>query len=111
MLTCIGRRRRNPWRSVNVFELPSKADALERIQIRAQQTPAGEWITGQGWAQDMWDDRAFPTCADLDAVAPHNPVYLSAKSGHAAWVNSRALALAGVKDSTPDPRRRRDPAR
>ena len=90
-------------RSVNVFELPGKADALERIQIRAQQTPAGEWITGQGWAQDLWDDRAFPTCADLDAVAPHNPVYLSAKSGHAAWVNSRALALAGVKDSTPDP--------
>lgn len=90
-------------RSVNVFELPSKAEALERVRQRAQQTALGEWITGQGWAQDMWDDHAFPTCADLDAVAPQNPVYLSAKSGHAAWVNSRALALAGITESTPDP--------
>ncbi len=90
-------------RSVNVFELPSKAEALERVQLRAQQTPAGEWITGQGWAQDLWEDRAFPNSADLDAVAPNNPVYLSAKSGHAAWVNSRALGLAGVTNSTPDP--------
>ncbi len=90
-------------RSVNVFELSSKAAAQEQVRKRALQTPAGEWITGQGWAQDMWEDRAFPTCADLDAVAPHNPVYLSAKSGHAAWVNSLALDLAGINDSTPDP--------
>ncbi|MYE79276.1 MAG: amidohydrolase family protein, partial [Chloroflexi bacterium] len=37
-------------RSVDVFELPSKADALERVRQRAQQTPPGEWVTGQGWA-------------------------------------------------------------
>ena len=90
-------------RSVNVFEVPSKAQALERVRERLAQTPAGEWITGQGWAQDLWDDRAFPSKADLDALAPHNPVYLSAKSGHAGWVNSAALAAAGVTDSTPDP--------
>ncbi|MCY3575021.1 MAG: amidohydrolase [Chloroflexi bacterium] len=90
-------------RSVDVFELPSKADALERVRQRAQQTPPGEWVTGQGWAQELWAERAFPSRADLDAVAPQNPVYLSAKSGHAAWVNSRALSLAGVADSTPDP--------
>ncbi len=90
-------------RSVNVFELPSKAQALDRVRARALQTPADGWITGQGWSQELWGDRAFPTRADLDAVAPHNPVYLSAKSGHAAWVNSRALAIAGVEDSTPNP--------
>ena len=90
-------------RSVNVFEAPSKERALERVRERLAQTAAGEWITGQGWAQDLWDDRAFPSKADLDAVAPHNPVYLSAKSGHAGWVNSAALAAAGVTDSTPDP--------
>ena len=90
-------------RSVNVFEAPSKAQALKRVEARVAQTPAGEWITGQGWAQDLWDDRAFPSKADLDAVSPLNPVYLSAKSGHAGWANSAALAAAGITDSTPDP--------
>ncbi len=90
-------------RSVNVFEVPSKALAVQRVAERASQTDAGEWITGQGWAQDLWDDRAFPSKSDLDLVAPHNPVFLSAKSGHAAWVNSAALTAAGIDDSTPDP--------
>ena len=90
-------------RSVNVFEVASKAEALRRVHERAERTLPGEWITGQGWAQDLWDDRAFPTKADLDAVAPRSPVYLSAKSGHAGWVNTRALMAAGVSDSTPDP--------
>ncbi|MFH1086694.1 MAG: amidohydrolase, partial [Chloroflexota bacterium] len=49
-----------------------------------------------------WGGR-FPTAADLDRVTPDHPVRLSAKSGHAAWVNSRALALAGVTAATPDP--------
>lgn len=90
-------------RSVDVFELPSKAQALERVQERVARAAAGEWITGQGWAQDLWPDRAFPDKSDLDAVAPGNPVFLSAKSGHAAWVNSAALTAAGITDSTPDP--------
>ena len=90
-------------KSVNVFEAPSKAEALERVRERVAQAPSGEWITGQGWAQDLWPDRAFPGKADLDAVAPLNPVYLSAKSGHAGWVNSAALAAAGISDATPDP--------
>ena len=90
-------------KSVNVFEAPSKALAVERVAERARQSEPGEWITGQGWAQDLWDDRAFPDNTDLDLVAPHNPVFLSAKSGHAGWVNSAALAAADIVDSTSDP--------
>ena len=63
-------------RSVNIFEAPSKSLAVERVSERVNRTPAGDWITGQGWSQDLWDDRAFPTKADLDAVAPINPVFL-----------------------------------
>jgi hypothetical protein len=90
-------------RSVNVFEVPAKAIAVERVRERVSGTPAGEWIQGQGWAQDLWADRAFPSKADLDEVAPQNPVYLSAKSGHAAWVNSAALKQARITSSTGDP--------
>ncbi len=88
---------------VDLFEVPSKVEAVRRVAERARQTPPGEWIIGLGWAQDLWNDRAFPTAADLDAVTPQHPVYLAAKSGHAAWVNSRALAAAHITAATPDP--------
>ncbi len=89
--------------SVNVFEVPSKAIALERVAERATQLAPGEWVRGHGWLQDLWDGRTFPTAADLDTVAPQNPVYLTAKSSHAAWVNTAALQLAGVDANTPEP--------
>ncbi len=89
--------------SVDVFELSSKDEAIARVRERAATTPPGEWITGQGWAQDLWPDREFPTAADLDKVAPDHPVFLDAKSGHAGWVNSKALSAAGITDATPDP--------
>lgn len=90
-------------RSINVFEAPEKQIAIERVRERVRETPAGEWVQGQGWAQDLWRDRAFPTRHDLDEVAPAHPVYLSAKSGHAAWVNSAALQRARISDRTADP--------
>jgi hypothetical protein len=88
---------------VDVFEVPNKQVALERVAERAAQTPVGEWVTGHGWSQSMWPDGAFPTAADLDRVAPDHPVYLRAKSGHAVWVNTRALQAAGITAETPDP--------
>ena len=68
-------------RSVDVFEVADKSIAVERVRERVGETDPGEWVQGQGWAQDLWPERAFPTRTDLDAVAPRNPVYLSAKSG------------------------------
>jgi predicted amidohydrolase YtcJ len=90
-------------KQVDVFEVLTKAEALRRVAERAAQTPPGDWIVGRGWTQALWPDRAFPTAAALDSVAPQHPVYLGAKSGHAAWVNSAALRLAGITASTTDP--------
>ncbi|HLV36322.1 MAG TPA: amidohydrolase [Spirillospora sp.] len=89
---------------VDVFEVASKAVALERVAERARTTAPGEWIRGSGWAQDFWPEPVFPTAADLDAVAPQHPVFLRAKSGHAAWVNSASLRRCGITASTPDPK-------
>jgi hypothetical protein len=83
-------------------ETPTLDEALRRVEERARLRPPGAWIRGHGWNQNDWGG-AFPSKVDLDRVAPSHPVCLMAKSGHAAWVNSLALKLAGVSASTPSP--------
>jgi predicted amidohydrolase YtcJ len=75
---------------------------LQLVAERARQTPAGSWIEGWGWNQNVWKN-GFPTAADLDRVAPHHLVSLQAKSGHAMWLNSLALQKANINANTPDP--------
>lgn len=88
---------------VALHDVPSRADAVNRVALAAQNARPGLWLTGRGWAQGLWPDGAFPTAADLDPVTPNNPAYMKARSGHAGWANSRALALAGIDDNTPNP--------
>jgi predicted amidohydrolase YtcJ len=88
---------------VELHEVPAKEEALRRLREAAHQVATSGWLLGRGWTQELWEGRAFPTAADLDAVAGDMPVYLAHKSGHAAWVNSRALQLAGIGAGTPDP--------
>jgi predicted amidohydrolase YtcJ len=69
----------------------------------------GEWIRGRGWHQEKWDAvpqpsvDGVPTHAGLSAASPDNPVYLTHASGHASIVNARALEVAGIDATTPDP--------
>ncbi|HUV89040.1 MAG TPA: amidohydrolase [Anaerolineae bacterium] len=76
---------------------------LDLVAQRARLTRPGEWVLGQGWDQERWPERRFPTAADLDRVAPAHPVMLRAKSGHALVANSPALHKAGITAQTPDP--------
>src|SRR5512133_806829 len=77
-------------------------EALSAVAAHASRKPAGAWILGFGWNHNVWGGQ-FPTAADLDRVAPGHPVILGAKSGHAAWVNTRALQAARISASTADP--------
>jgi predicted amidohydrolase YtcJ len=83
-------------------ETPTLDEVLRRVEERVRITPKGEWIRGHGWNQNVWGG-AFPSRTDLDRVAPEHPVFLTAKSGHAAWANSLALKMAGITSSTPNP--------
>jgi len=81
----------------------SKEDIVRLVAAEVARSNPGEWIQGRGWDQNNWPEKRFPTAQDLDAAAPENPVYLRRVDGHAAWVNSRALAIAGITRGTPDP--------
>ncbi|RPJ22769.1 MAG: amidohydrolase [Chloroflexi bacterium] len=82
-------------------ETDTKEECLRRIQERVKSVKSGEWILGHGWNQNVWNN--WPTAYELDAIAPNHPVYLTAKSLHASWVNTAALKLANITPQTPNP--------
>ena len=87
---------------VQLHNTTSLQDALDRIS--AHQSPsASTWLQGRGWSQDEWSDRTFPTATALDTVCPGQPACFQDKSGHAAWVNSKALQIAGITADTQNP--------
>jgi predicted amidohydrolase YtcJ len=76
-------------------------DDIQRAVLRwARLNPEAPWVTGGGWEYTCFPDGRLPTRQDLDAVVPDRPVFLSAYDGHTAWVNSKALAMAGVTKDT-----------
>ena len=83
-------------------ETESKQECLRRVAEKAKNTPAGIWVQGQGWNHNIWED-GIGSREDLDAISSEHPIYLAAKSLHASWANSKALALAGIDKNTPDP--------
>jgi predicted amidohydrolase YtcJ len=60
-------------------------------------------VLGRGWNQVLWDDKQFPTAAQLDSVVADRPAVLTRIDGHAVWANSAALRLGGVTRDTADP--------
>jgi len=80
----------------------SLAALQESLRNYAAAHPEGV-IVGRGWIETHWPERRFPTRADLDAVVSDRPVFLERIDGHAAVVNSTALALARIDGNIPDP--------
>jgi predicted amidohydrolase YtcJ len=89
--------------SLDLHGVASVLEIQAMVANRARSRKPGEWITGFGWDQNLWAQKQFPNKDLLDTAAPDNPVVLSRVDGHAIWVNSEALALAGLKDDVPDP--------
>lgn len=80
--------------------ISSMEACLKLVKQQALQLPAGSWIKGSGWNQNVWLPALYPSRHDLDKVAPNNPVCLDARDAHTSWVNSRALELAGITSQT-----------
>ncbi len=74
----------------------SKEEVIDRLRIFAADLPPGAWLRGNGWDQNLWPDKAFPTAADLDAAFPDIPVWLDRVDGHAGWANSAALRVVAA---------------
>lgn len=81
----------------------SLEEALARITAYVAAHPDRAWIEGGGWNQVNWGLDRMPTAAELDRATGGKPAFLTRVDGHAAWVNSAALAAGGVTEATADP--------
>jgi predicted amidohydrolase YtcJ len=83
-----------------------RARTLEEIQSRirtfAAAHPERSWIQGMGWGYEAFPG-GLPTKDQLDAAVPDRPAVMTCFDAHSIWVNSKALALAGIGKTTPDP--------
>ncbi|MEX2274042.1 MAG: amidohydrolase [Actinomycetota bacterium] len=95
----------------DLHDLHAREEYLDAVATYAAANPDAEWIYGGGWGMPAFPG-GLPRAEDLDRVVPDRPVYLVNSDLHGAWVNSRALELAGIDRATFDPpggRIERDP--
>jgi predicted amidohydrolase YtcJ len=79
------------------------SEAVEMVRQKIAARKSGEWVTGTGWDEGKLADHRYITAADLDKVAPDNPVWLQHTTGHYGVANSYALRLAKISRDTKDP--------
>ena len=86
----------------NLAPFATSAQYLATIADYVDAHPDDEWVLGGGWSMSAFPG-GTPLASDLDGVVPERPAFLPNQDGHGAWVNSRALELAGITKNTPDP--------
>ena len=77
----------------------SLGDVQENVRAWAQAHPEAAWVTGSGWRASTFAG-TLPTRQALDAAVPDRPAMILGEDGRAAWVNTRALRLAGITRKT-----------
>jgi len=89
---------------VELFSATSLGGAVRAVAEFGRAHPKHAWLVGFGWNQEVWKLGRFPTAAELDAAVGDRPVLLHRVDGHAIWVNTKALEMAGITKDTPDPK-------
>jgi len=89
--------------SIRLREARSREDFVARIRDKVNELDRGEWILNGNWDHQSFDPPELPNRDWIDAVTPHNPVFVNRLDGHMALANSLALKIAGVTRDTPSP--------
>ena len=81
---------------VDLVGSKSYDEVINRLKIYITNNPNKKWIIGNGWDQNLWTDKEFPTKDTLDKYFPDLPIYLTRVDYHAAVANSKAMEIAGL---------------
>ncbi len=90
-------------RSTLLTDCESAEACFDKIADAAAGQQGDGWFRGGGWSLEHFDQHTGPTAEQLDRVVPDRPAFLPSNDHHNAWVNTRALELAGITRETPDP--------
>lgn len=94
---------------IDLMDVTSWDEIVRLVGEAAAKAQPGEWIRGRGWHQEKWSTvpqpnvEGFPLHDALSKVSPNNPVILEHASGHATYVNAKAMELAGITAATTSP--------
>jgi predicted amidohydrolase YtcJ len=88
---------------VDLTGVPDLDSALALVELEADKDNNDGWIQGRGWNQALWPGGQFPTASDLDQISTNRPILLNHRSGHASWVNSKAMQIAKLNEVSVDP--------
>lgn len=94
---------------IDLMDVTSWDEIVRLVGEAAAKAKPGDWIEGRGWHQEKWTSvpqpnvEGFPLHDALSKVSPDNPVILEHASGHASYVNAKAMALAGITNTTKNP--------
>jgi predicted amidohydrolase YtcJ len=61
-----------------------------------------KYLKGRGWSNTLFP-KSGPDKRLIDEIVSDIPVSLSSEDGHSKWVNSKALEMAGITNTTPSP--------
>lgn len=92
-----------PAIDVRPFTVPTGAQVFQKLTDATMTAPKGRPILMNGIDPLLQTDLRLPTRTQLDTLAPDNPVIIVANSGHAAYANTAAFALADITKDSPDP--------
>ena len=85
-----------------IGEVSTLDQLLQQLTEFAEARPDG-WLVGHGYDDTLLSERRHPTRDDLDQVSLTRPIAIVHVSGHLAVVNTAALEILGIDESTPDP--------
>ncbi|RLI67038.1 hypothetical protein DRO91_05340 [Candidatus Heimdallarchaeota archaeon] len=89
-------------KDIHLESVQSIQEALELVEKRANETPKGAWLFGEGWDESNWKEKRYLTLKELDRVAPEHPCYIRRVCGHLVAVNTLALKELGISLNDPD---------
>ncbi len=91
------------WEDVSGYSHPTEEASWLALREAVKNYQPGEWVFAGGWDPILVEGLQAPSLKELDEIAPDNPLFIMPQGGHQAYLNSRALAAAGITRQSPDP--------
>ena len=83
--------------------IQSLDDLFNDLRNKANDTPKGQWVRAWGFNELKLKEKRYPTKEELDEISTEHPIVIIRTCNHTSIVNSKALELANISESTKDP--------